>query len=53
MLEFRSSDLSSRVYYKQKMVYKCVMKAGQEHKPCVGVGAGLVLSFAADSYFRH
>lgn len=35
------------------MVYKCVMKAGQEHKHCVGVGVGLVLSFATDSYFRH
>lgn len=35
------------------MVYKCAMKAGQEHKCCVGVGIGLVLSFATDSYFRH
>lgn len=35
------------------MVYKCVMKAGQEHKHCVGVGVGLILSFATDSYFRH
>lgn len=35
------------------MVYKCVVKAGQEHKRCVGVGIGLVLSFATDSYFRH
>lgn len=35
------------------MVYKCVVKAGQEHKHCVGVGIGLVLSFATDSYFRH
>lgn len=37
-------------FTKQKMVYKCVMKAGQEHKHCVGVGIGLVLSSAADIF---